>query len=741
MKKLLTFGLLTTLALNVCFFSQTTRGQEQAANSSNSNNAQNQSPALELWRQVEIIRTAHGVPHIRAENLRAAGYALAWLQSEDYGSRTAINVLEARGQLAQLNGLRDNIESDFLALPLRNRVIQTYHLLDQDTRDVYDGFAAGLNRYIELHGDEFPPHMPKDFSGYDVAAIDAGGPSIRKARAFLAKINPAPSPTPSPSANPTSNEGAEANADDGSNAWAFAPSRTKSGKAILLRNPHLAWTAGYYEAHLTVPGVVDFYGDFRIGGPFIVVGGFNRYLGWSTTNNSQDLAEIYALDVDPKTTDQYLFDGASLPLTRELRTVTFRNGDGLSTETREFWSTPLGPVIYRANGKIYIVKTGGDGELRAGEQFLRMMRAASLAEWKEAMKIRGRVTSNFTYADRAGNIYFIWNASLPLLPHPTAGDAIATPAHTMRDVWTRYVPFESLPQLLNPRGGYIHNENDSPHFTNMRGPLDLNNAYPNFEKPELSLRSQLAIELIGGDNKLSLDDVVRLKHSYRMLLADRVKPDLIAAVKSKSPTADAAVAIALLERWDNTAAPESKGAALFELWWAHYSGLRPPDRTVLPDEKRFAKVWTASDPLNTPRGLADPARAVESFTWAVAETARRYGSWDVAWGDIHRVRRGAVDVPVGGCASSLGCFRALAFTRDPDGKLSASAGDGWILAVEFGDVPRAVSVLAYGESSRPESPWFADQAEMFAKGQLKKVAFTAADVEAQAVVRYRPGEK
>ena len=31
------------------------------------------------------------------------------------------------------------------------------------------------------------------------------------------------------------------------------------------------------------------------------------------------------------------------------------------------------------------------------------MRASSLAEWKEAMKIRARVTSNFTYADRAGN--------------------------------------------------------------------------------------------------------------------------------------------------------------------------------------------------------------------------------------------------------------------------------------------------------------------------------------------------
>jgi acyl-homoserine-lactone acylase len=317
----------------------------------------------------------------------------------------------------------------------------------------------------------------------------------------------------------------------------------------------------------------------------------------------------------------------------------------------------------------------------------------------------------------------------------------ATPAHSRRDVWTRYVSFESLPQVLNPRGGYIHNENDSPHFTNVKGPIDTKNAYPNFEPPELSLRGQLAIELIGGDNKLSLEDVIRLKHSYRMLLADRVKPDLIAALKAKEPTADVVAAIALLERWDNTAAPESKGAVLFELWWADYSGLRPPNRTPLPDEKRFAKVWSADEPLKTPSGVADPDRAVASFTWAMAETARRYGSWDVAWGDVHRVRRGNIDVPVGGCASSMGCFRALAFTRDADGKLEASGGDGWVLAVEFDDVPRALSVLAYGESSRRDSPWFADQAEMFAKGQLKTVAFTARDIDAQAVVRYRPGEK
>ncbi len=696
-------------------------------------------PGRELWRQVEIVRTEHGVPHIRAQNLRAAGYALSWLQSEDYGTTTAMRLLEASGRMAWLLG-HDRIDSDFAALRDRDQAIQKYHLLDQETRDIYEGFADGINRYVELHPTEFPAHMPADFTGYDVASLDIIGPPAAKIRAFLNKINPPVTPD-RPSVINNNNEGDETNPDDGSNAWAFAPSRTKSGKAILLRNPHLAWTAGYYEAHMTVPGVVDFYGDFRIGGPFDVIGGFNRNLGWSTTNNHQDLDEIYALDVDPASVDHYLFDGASLSVKRELQTVTFRNGDGFSTETRESWSTPLGPVIYRAGGKVYVMKFAGDGEFRAGEQFLHMMRATTLAEWKDAMRMRTRVTSNFTYADRAGNIFFVWNASLPLLPHPPGDDTTAVAAHGTRDVWTRYVPFDSLPQLLNPPGGYVHNENNSPHFTNVRTPIDLKDAYPNFEKPALSLRSQLAIELVGGDNKLSLEDVVQLKHSYRMLLPDRVKPDLIAAVKASNPTGDVASAITLLERWNNTAAPDSKGAALFEVWWRYYSGTRANERPVLlPDEKRYARVWSASDPLKTPSGLADKPRAVESFTWAVAETARRYGSWDVAWGDVHRVRRGKVDVPVGGCGNDLGCFRILTFARDADGKLSANSGDGWILAVEFADTPRAYSVLAYGESRRPESPWFADQSEMFARGELKKVAFTESDVNAQTVLRYRPGE-
>ena len=686
-----------------------------------------------LSAQVEIIRTAHGVPHIRAENLRAAAYGLAWVQLEDHGPRVAIGLLRGRGEMGRWFG-RDSMESDFVARITHARAVQSYLRIDEDTRQVYEGFAAGANRYIELNPAAFPTGFRPRFTGYDVAARDVGGAGAGAARRFLSRTDSALQGTPLRQQEP--GEGTSSLRDDlpdeGSNAWALAPSRTRSGHAILLRNPHLSWDAGYYEAHVTVPGVIDFYGDFRIGGPFGVIGGFNRDLGFATTNNAPDLEEIYALEVDSLLVDHYRLDGASLPLTRELVTVVFRNGNGLSTVTRELWGTPMGPVIHRAGGRIYILRSAGEGEYRAGQQFLMMMRAKSLAEWKDAMRMRARMNSSFTYADRAGNIYYLWNAALPRLPHPNGGDTTAIEVRRTSDMWTRYVDFDSLPQVLNPRGGYVHNENSSPWYTNMRQPLQRARWGPNFPNEDLSLRSQLGIQLIDHKRKLSLEEVVALKHSTRMLLADRVKPDLITAVRATNPQGDEAKAMALLARWDNTAAITSRGSVLFEVWWRRYIEGAPPD-------SMFAAPWTAASPTTTPRGLKDLPKAVAAFRWAVQETARRHGSWDVAWGDVHRVRLGSVDAPVGGCNGDLGCFRVLWFGSDADGKRSVRGGDGWVLAVEFGPVPRAYSVLAYGESPRADSPFHSDQAAMFARGEMKRVAFTRHDIDASVVRRYRPG--
>src|SRR5437773_3802804 len=75
--------------------------------------AQSSAPPA-LASQVEVVRTTHGVPHIRAENLKAAAYALAYVQLEDYGPRVAFALVRARGEMGKWFG-RDSIDSDYPA--------------------------------------------------------------------------------------------------------------------------------------------------------------------------------------------------------------------------------------------------------------------------------------------------------------------------------------------------------------------------------------------------------------------------------------------------------------------------------------------------------------------------------------------------------------------------------------------------------------------------------------------------
>jgi acyl-homoserine-lactone acylase len=712
-----------------------------------------------LAQRVEIRRTSYGVPHILAEELGGVGYGLAWVMMEDYREEVARAILQSNGRWGLAVG-RDSIAGDFAGRMAHDYAARTYHLLPRDVREVMDGFARGMNDFARVYRDELPEWVPDDFTAHDIAARDVGIWNGGAVRSFLRSRGSAAAPRgesgasgePSPvfraPASPQTRsvssdqlgawmawgerEG-EGDPEVGSNAWAFAPERTSSGKAILLRNPHLSWTAGYYEAHLRVPGVLDFYGDFRLGGPFTTIGGFNRRLGFATTNNYPVLDQVYALLRDPENPDAYLFDGGSVPLETRSVTVDFKDAGGTGSETREFRFSPLGPVLFETPDTLFILKAHELTQFRVGEQWLRMMQARNLEEWKEAMRIRAKVSSNLTYADADGNILLLWNAAIPALPHRFSGDT-AVLATTSDGVWTELYPFENLPQLLNPRGGYVQNSNDPPYYTNLYEPLSPESYPDNFPEPRLRFRQQNSLELVHNDRILSLEDVMELKHSMKMILADRVKDDLVTAVRGRNPGGEVSEAIELVASWDNTVGRGSRGSTLFELWAERYFAVT--DTAV-----QYRHPWSSSDPTRTPRGLGDPEGAADAFQWAVEEMKARFGAWDVPWGEVHRIRAGDKDIPVGGCASALGCFRVLGYVTDEDGKYKVYRGDGWVLAVEFSDPPRAYSVLAYGNSNREDSPYFYDQAELFADNRMKKVAFTEEDILGDLVMRYRPGEE
>lgn len=696
--------------------------------------------------RVEIVRTEYGVPHIFADDLAAMGFALAWVQSEDYGAEVAVGLVRGRGTYARYVG-RDSIGGDFNARQTHARAIETYHRLSHGTREVYRGFAEGLNHYIRLHPDEFPDWVEPDLTGIDAHARDIQSWSRGDAAAFVrreegraesASVGRADEQGAEGAALPRSwtaalNAASEVDPDvDGSNAWALHGSRTVSGNTILLRNPHLSWTAGYYEAHVRVPDVLEFYGDFRIGGAFGIIGGFNRHLAWATTNNSPRYSQVYALQRHPVLDDHALLDGAPLPIDERTVSVDYRTADGgsgIESETTRW--TIFGPVIHETADRIYILKDPRDGEFRRGEQFLRMMMATNLDEWLEIMRMRAHSSSNFTYADADGNIALYYNARIPDLPHPATGDTAAV-ARSSADIWSELAPWEELPLYLNPPGGYVQQANDTPHYINLNVTLGLDSVAANLPEPRLRLRSQLSFDLIHGDDRLTLDEVVERKHSPRMLAAERMVDELLEIIAGSTAPTELAEARAVLARWDRTAAAESRGGVLFARWLDEYQ-----ERV----DSAFAIPWTPERPTETPYGVAEPGPAISAMYHVVGDMRATGTPLDIAWGDVHRVIRGSVDEPVSGCEGGMGCFRTLSFAETPDGRQAANRGDGWVFVVELGGPePTGRSILSYGQSNQEDSPHFDDQAALFARGEMKRIRWTDDDIETGAIRRYRPGQ-
>ena len=699
--------------------------------------------AKALSARVEVVRTEYGIPHIYAEDWKAFGFAMGWVQSEDYGDQVAVGIVRRRGEYGRYTG-RDSIRGDFAGREAHAVAVARYSSLEPRVRAVYEGFAEGVNEYARQNPDVFPEWLVPNFTGVDALTNDvytwSRGDAAAFVRAQTRREDERMGQRNSPAlAYPDSWGHAEELAStfdpaaDGSNAWALDGTRTASGDAILLRNPHLSWEAGYYEAHVQIRGDMEFYGDFRIGGAFGIIGGFNRHLGWATTNNSPSYSQVYAVQLHPSRDGHLLLDGNAVALQDSTITVDWIEPDGSTGQTSETvrWS-PWGPVVHENDEYAFVLTDPRDGQYRRGEQLVKMMTAESLEEWLDVMRMRAHASSNFTYADAHGNIALYYNARIPSLPHEPTGDSAAI-ARSRSDMWTEVAAWESLPLYVNPPGGYVQQANDTPDFINLNVSLDRDTVAHNLPEARLRLRSQLSFALIHGDSQLSLEDVVELKHSPRMLAAERMLDDLLAVIDASEPTPDLQRARSILGGWDRTAAATSRGGVLFKAWFNTYM--------QMTDTMEYRVEWDRASPTQTPFGVGRPGRALAALRLALEDLADEGVAPDARWGDVHRVVRGDVDAPVSGCEGALGCFRTLSFASLDDGRRVVNRGDGWVFAVEFGEQPRGYSILAYGQSRLEDSPHHDDQAAMFARDEMKPMLWREEQIAAAAIRRYRPGAR
>jgi acyl-homoserine-lactone acylase len=659
--------------------------------------------------EVTIRRDTYGIPHILAATEEAAAFGLGFAQAEDHCVAIARKWIAARGESAKY--FQEGAERDLLLAQFDQAAAcrRGFERMDPLMRRIYRAFVAGFNHYVAKNRARLPEWMPV-FDEFDLVAMARTGAVAAAgtaARRLAARGQDA------------------ADGDDGSNAFALAPSRTVSGNAILLGNPHLSWASLYWEAQVTVPGKINFFGSTLAGIP-VLRAGFNEHLGWVTTNNAPDMADVYELKLDPARPDHYLFEGKA----RRLERREVAAGGLRKTVERSH----LGEIIHRTRDAVYAYRSTQLDSFRHFEGFYRLSKTRSHAEWMKVMRRNLTDYSNFTYADAAGNVQYLWNGRVPKRRDIGASYAGEAPGEA-KSMWRGMHKVREFPQLRNPPGGYIQNCNNPPWFVSLRDPLNPADYPSYFERGPLGLRPQLALELLESREKFTLEDVIRMKFDPRLLLADRVKPDLVRALKDAGRNAEAA----LMESWDNQAGAESRGALVFTRFWDTYS------RRV---KQPYAIQWDPAGPGRTPSGLADRVAAIDAFGEAMKWTRRTYGASDAAWGEAMRFRFAGVDLPAEGASGLYGAFRVMGFSPQPDGRRVAGwvaddqplagSGDAWVLAVEFGKPLEAWSVLAYGQTTDSKSRHSTDQIGLFANRRLRRVWFTEAGIRANLEREYRP---
>ncbi|GGO04359.1 penicillin amidase [Iodidimonas muriae] len=668
---------------------------------------------------VEVIRDEYGVPHIFGARDQDVAFGLGYAHMEDDWQTIEMVVLMARGALARRDGA-EAAPTDYLVrmFGVQKAVAERYETdLSPKMRAVLEGYAAGINLYAADHPDRVNP-LALPVSAQDVVAgFVFRAPFFYGLERVLKDLSQAdPEQTAFNDAIRTALH-LKAGAHLGSNAMAVAPGRSEDGHTRLMVNSHQPYTGpvAWYEAHLQSDEGWAANGALFPGSPVMLVG-HNRDLGWAHTVNEPDLVDIYRLEVDDVDDPvRYRYDGEWRALERDTAHLQVRLWGPFSWTFKEpLYRSVHGPVLKTPKG-VFAIAFAGEGDVRAVEQWYRMNKAESLTGWMDAMAMMAVPSLNTVYADKAGNIAFVYNARIPDRA-PGADYEGILPGNDPHLVWRGVRPFSEVPKIVNPQSGYLVSANSTPlRASDVADDLKESDFPPDLGiERHLTNRALRALALFGKDTSISAEEFLRYKFDKAYAPGSnmsrfvryisgrdfRDQPKLLEAQQ-------------LLLDWDGTAELESEGAAL-----AILGSLKAVHSFEF-------KGWDM-----------DP---VEAFEETVDALHKHYGTVHVPWSKINKVYRGDQEASLGGGPDTL---RAVygGNSLAEDGTLHGMAGDSYIQLVDWdenGQV-KAWAVHQFGSATLDErSPHYGDQLSLFAAERLRPVDQTMPSLASKASSRYR----
>ncbi|HVU88874.1 MAG TPA: penicillin acylase family protein [Pirellulales bacterium] len=693
----------------------------------------------QLAGKVLIYRDGYGTPHIDGANDAATVFGFAYAQAEDFFWQIEDTYILALGRYAEVLGPK-GLNSDLLnhAFEIVPRSLAEYDQLEPDVKMICESFVAGLNYYLATHP-EVKPRLITKFEPWHVLAFGRHLTLEMCFRYTRLTNNFMPRTAPSISAAV------------GSNAWAIAPSRTKNGHAMLMANPHQPWFGfgQLLEAHLRSGDGWNFSGATFYGSPLPTIG-HNEHAGWSFTVNEPDIADVWRETFDdPQDPLKYRYGDGYRRATEWQETLRVRQGTTLKDKTYIFRKTHHGPVVAK-EGKIQL--TAQIGKLYDAmllRQMSMLMRAKNVQDFRRGMGTLNFPIMNAIYADRHGDIFYLYNGIVPRRD-PQFHWSQPVDGSDPRTDWQGYHTIDDLPQVLNPKSGFVQNCNSSPFTVTDEGNASLGDfpIYLAEDQNDDKRRAKISRQLLRSMHDVTLGDLERAAFDTTLYWAQVELPRYERALeqlKTTDPQIAERVApyLAHLLDWDYRVTLESTQAPLCVEWYEELYGGNYPGETLKPAYR------------------GNVALQLTALVQAASKLQTTYGNWKVAYGDIYRIQRHAnvaelIDIPFDDALPSLPCIGShgpmgVVFTQYYTPTIQIPfvkslkkhygvVGLTYLGVFEFGDKITGGTLVQFGASGDPNSPHYFDQAKLLSECKTKPHLFYWDDVKAACRRPYHPGE-
>lgn len=709
--------------------------------------ADNDTSESERWQQqaqaIKIIRDEWGIPHVYGKTDADAVFGMVYAQAEDDFNRIEINYLNAMGRLAEAEGEQAIYKDLRMKLFIDPESLQQQFLLSPEPmQKLMIAFADGLNYYL-YNNPQVTPKVIKRFEPWMALSFTEGSIGGDIERVNLTDLEnfyqgnnqqTLAMQQPYPHAEPT-----------GSNGFAIAPSNSATNNALLLINPH---TSFYFRAemHMVSEEGLNAYGAVTWG-QFFIYQGFNSKTGWMHTSSGADAIDWYEETIVKKDDGLYYQYGDELlQVIEKVISVPHKTKTGKETKNITTYFTHNGPVIAGNDNKWFSIKLMNEPVKALQQSYLRT-KTVDYDSYKQTMRFHTNSSNNTVYADNSGNIAYFHGNFIPKRDpqfdwsKPVDGSNPATD-------WQGLHSIEETVGVLNPATGWLQNTNNWP-FSVIGKASPKQADYPSYMAtfPE-NYRGINAVKVLEDKTDFTIDSLITAAYDPYLGAFDALLPILFSQYESSDEVTKLALApqIYMLKDWDRNSNVKSIATSVAIFWG------RELREQALADKAGLASYKQRNISFDQYMLEVTEQRAIASLQVAISKLTKDFGKWDTPWGEINRFQRLTGDIvqpfddtkpslAVGFASSRWGSLAAYGQrTFNGTKKFYGTRGNSFVAVVEFGDKITAKAITAGGQSGDPKSPHFNDQAELYAKGQLRPVHYYRVDVEKAATRSYFPGE-